>query len=319
MAADLRFTAMGSDAHVIVVGDARLVASARARVDELEARWSRFVPSSEVSRINAASGEPVDVSEDTRTLVARAVDAWRLTGCLADCTLLSEVVAAGYDAPFTALPPHRAQTAGPAPLPRTLLGPGDIEITTTAVRLPAGLAFDPGGIGKGLAADLVADELIATGADGACVNLGGDVRVRGTGPEGAGWTIGVDHPAAAGPLALLGLTDGGVATSTVLRRRWRVGDEERHHLIDPRSGVPSTSDLALVTAVAGRAWEAEALAKAVLLRGGPHAFDILGGTGAEALAVGHDGRITASPGLRAFLGGAAVPADLLERRAAAVS
>ena len=60
-----------------------------------------------------------------------------------------------------------------------------------------------------------------------------------------------------------------MATSTTLRRRWVVGGVERHHLIDPRTGTPSTSDLALVAVVAGSAWMAEVLAKGVLLRGGP--------------------------------------------------
>jgi len=61
----------------------------------------------------------------------------------------------------------------------------------TTVRLPAGTGFDAGGIGKGLAADLVTTEAIAAGADGICVNLGGDLRVAGTGPDGA-WTVGIE-------------------------------------------------------------------------------------------------------------------------------
>ena len=63
--------------------------------------------------------------------------------------------------------------------------------------------------------------------------------------------LSIDHPHVPVPLALVGLADGGVATSTSLCRRWTVGGEVRHHLIDPRTGEPSTSDLALVTVVAG--------------------------------------------------------------------
>ena len=101
-----------------------------------------------------------------------------------------------------------------------------------------------------------------------------------------------------------------LCTPTSLRRRWTVSGAERHHLIDPRTGEPSTSDLVHVTVVAGEAWVAESLAKAVLLRGGPHAFDLLGGTGAHALVVDHAGRITFTPGLADFLGGRALPAHL---------
>ena len=101
----------------------------------------------------------------------------------------------------------------------------------------------------------------------------------------------------------LGLHDGAVATSTTLRRRWEVDGEARHHLIDPGTGRPSDTDLTLATVVAGQAWVAEVLAKAVLLRGLPHPFDLVGGTGAEALAVDTDGRVHVTPGFTAFTGG----------------
>src|SRR5207245_497499 len=96
------------------------------------------------------------------------------------------------------------------------LGPGaeDIEVTDNMVRLPPGVGFDPGGIGKGLAADIVTDELMQAGADGACANLGGDVRVRGAGPTGAAWTVSVEHPWSERSIIHLGLADGAVATST---------------------------------------------------------------------------------------------------------
>ena len=62
---------------------------------------------------------------------------------------------------------------------------------------------------------------MAAGADGACVNLGGDLRVTGRDPADDAWTVAVEHPVAAAPLAHVGLRDGAVATSTTLRRRWR--------------------------------------------------------------------------------------------------
>jgi thiamine biosynthesis lipoprotein len=95
-----------------------------------------------------------------------------------------------------------------------------------------------------------------------------------------------------------------------LRRRWTIDGVERHHLVDPRTGAPSTSDLVHVTVVAARAWVAEVLAKAVLLRGSPHHFDLLGGTGAEALAVDRNGVTTVSQGFGAFTGDLA-PSEVL--------
>src|SRR4029077_5809440 len=132
------------------------------------------------------------------------------------------------------------------------------------------------------------DELRAEGATGVCVNLGGDVRVEGESPSGEAWTVAVEHPGRAGAIARVGIRRGAVATSTTLRRRWRSGDEVRHHLIDPTTGRPSWTRLTFATVVAGHAWTAEVLAKALVLRGAPAQFDDVNESGAAALAVDDD-------------------------------
>jgi thiamine biosynthesis lipoprotein len=139
------------------------------------------------------------------------------------------------------------------------------------------------------------------------VNLGGDVAVRGIGPDGNGWTVAVEYPGRPEPIALIGLANGAVATTTTLRRRWHSSGVARHHLIDPQTGLPSGSDVVLVAVVAGDTWLAEVLAKAVLLAGATHPFDIIGGTGAQGLVVDDRGRIVASPNLAEFLGRAQLP------------
>jgi len=93
---------MGTWAHVVIAGGGdrgQALDRARRRIDDLERRWSRFLPDSEVSRLNAGAGRPVLVSPETARLVARAVDAWRLTAGRFDPTVLPALVAAGYDRP----------------------------------------------------------------------------------------------------------------------------------------------------------------------------------------------------------------------------
>ena len=304
--AELSFRAMGSDAHVIVVGGPVDGATrARARIDELEQRWSRFRADSEISVLNRNAGQFVEVSDDTRLLIERAIEAWRISGGSFDPTVLGALIRAGYDRSFDTL--GDAPAAG---LSSLLLGCTDIELTEHAVRLPAGTGFDPGGIGKGLGADLVAEETMAAGADGVCINLGGDLRVQGRSPEGEGWTIDIEHPLSSAPITRVGVAEGAVATSTTLRRQWKVEGAPRHHLIDPGTGLPSDSDLTLACVITAHAWAAEVLAKAVLLRGSAHPFDLLGGTGAQALVVDRDGRVIATDGFGAYLGGAALPERL---------
>jgi len=300
---EARFRAMGSDAHLIVVADdASLLDAAHERIDQLEQRWSRFIETSEISELNRHPGADVPVSTDTRLLVERAIAAWRLTGGGFDPTVLGDVIRAGYDRSFDQL----GATVKPG---SSALGKGatNIGLGEGTVRLPDGVGFDPGGIGKGLAADLVATEAVAHGAAGICINLGGDLRVLGRAPVDGAWGVAIDHPMVADPVIVVVLADGAVATSTTLRRAWRVDGRVRHHLIDPWTGEPSESDLALVSVVAAETWMAEVLAKAELLRGTERLFDLVGGVGADALAVTNDGRVIATDGMRRFVGPAGIP------------
>jgi thiamine biosynthesis lipoprotein len=300
---ETRFRAMGSDVHIIVVAsDQSLLEGATARIAALEQRWSRFIDTSEVSELNRRAGDDVTVSADTALLVARAIEAWRITGGGFDPTVLGDVIRAGYDRSFEELGPETRS----AP---SILGRGctDIVVRDASVELPLGVGFDPGGIGKGLAADLVVADVMTGGAEGVCVNLGGDLRVRGRSPGGPTWTVAIEHQLAREPIVSVALTDGAVATSTTLRRRWTVDGRDRHHLIDPWTGEPSESDLTLVSVVAREAWLAEVLAKAELLRGSARVFDLVGGTGAEALAVTDAGNLLATDGFRKFVGPAGVP------------
>ncbi len=283
------FRAMGSDASIVVVGGPRdLTARARARVEELEALWSRFLPTSEVSRLNAAAGaSPLLVAPETFELIDRGVEAWRMTQGLFDPSVLGDVLRAGYTASFDQLPLSAGASV-------TRLGRGcagiELDPSLCAVRLPRGVGFDPGGIGKGLAADLVVDELLAAGADGACVNLGGDVRVAGTPPEES-WAIAIDHPSRPEPAAVVHLQHGAVATSSRLNRRWETDRGFAHHLIDPRRGTPADAKLWTATAVAATGWQAEVLAKASFLADLGPGLDLLEHLGAAGLLIDGDGAV----------------------------
>src|SRR6185436_20158668 len=220
MPAERSFRAMGSDAQVVVVGPEHLADRAVARIADLERRWSRFDERSEVSGLNRHAGVPVLVSAETLELVERARDAWRMTHGWFDPTVLGAVVRAGYDRSFDAIDAVTSRAASSA----LVADAAGIEIRAGTVRLPVGTGFDPGGIGKGLAADIVVDELRSDGAAGVCVNLGGDVRIDGASPSGDAWTVAVEHPDRHGTIARVGVRSGAVATSTTLRRRWRSGD-----------------------------------------------------------------------------------------------
>ncbi len=298
---DHRFRAMGTDCHLVVVGGpADAGRNAIDRIEQLERRWSRFLADSEVSELTRRAGTPVRVSPDTALLLQRSTEAWWLTGGSFDPTVLGAMLRAGYDRTFAEVTtsPRRGASVLDLGCTDIVIELGDDGWSAT---LPAGSGFDPGGIGKGLAADLVLTELLDAGVAGACVNLGGDLRVAGVGPGGGTWTVAIDHPSEPTPVALVGLCSGAVATSTTLLRRWEIDGRRANHVIDPATGNPTESDIALVSVIAGEAWLAEVLATACLLRGTARVFDLLD-AGCQAIAVDLDGVRHTTDGFAAFTG-----------------
>jgi thiamine biosynthesis lipoprotein len=282
-----RFRVMGTDAHVIVVGGAReATARAAARLDALEQRWSRFLPDSELSRLNAADGMPCVVSADTLLLVNLLRRAWRDTHGRFDPTMHDALVSLGYERSWP-------DVDAVDELPAATAARGCAEITidhnTRMVWLPAGLHLDAGGLGKGLAADLVAGELVEGGAAGAMVNVGGDLRVIGEPPKGEHWRLRVEHPAdSEQTVAEIPIAGGGIATTSRGRRTWSAGGQTVHHVLDPQTGQAADRPWVTATVVAGTAWWAEALAKVAFLDG------TLSGHRAAALFVDEDGTVRTS-------------------------
>jgi thiamine biosynthesis lipoprotein len=306
---DTTFACMGSTARLLLLGGpSTLQDQARRRLFELETRWSRFIPGSELCRLNAAAGAPVVVSADTFAVIELAVAAWRATGGRFDPTVLDALELAGYDRDFgqIAVSPtdETANAAGQTPNESTP-GCGDIELErlVSAIRLPRGVHLDLGGIGKGHAADVLTAELLGAGADGVCVNLGGDVRVAGVAPEAAGWQVDLDPALTrSGESARsFRLGAGAVATSTRLRRRWTRAGDPQHHIIDPGTSRPAWNGLATVTVLADRASWAEMLAKSAFVAGPVAGAELLRSHHVTGLLVHDNGRVEELAGLEAFL------------------
>jgi thiamine biosynthesis lipoprotein len=258
---------MGTDCHIVVVGpNAEMLSDmAICRVSELESLWSRFDSTSEIASINRNSGSAVRVSASTIELVEVATLAWQLSDGLFDPTMHEQINGLGYNSSFehldTSAAARRVKRAPAAGCGSIVTNRSDMT-----VRMPAGVAFDPGGIGKGFAADLVSKEVMESGASGVLVSLGGDMRVRGHAPSADGWVVRILEPAISPEsLTAVALDDAALATSSTLRRRWKSGDQDRHHILNPKTGLPHDGNIILSTVVAGDAWWAEAGAKAALI------------------------------------------------------
>ena len=277
---------MGGRAQVLVVGERGLAEVAEERIAELEARWSRFLPTSDVSRANARPGHRVPVHADTQRLAEAAVAAHLETDGAFDPLLGRDLESLGYDRPFDDLDQNRAP--GPS-LPRTPEGL-EIDLEAGTLSVPPGRAFDAGGIGKGLAADLTIETLRQAGAEGALVNLGGDLRAWGGPPGTEGWVVSVDHPLpAGGELVRVVLVDGAVASSSRVHRAWGPPASRVHHLVDPATGQPAFNGVIGVTVFAATGSRAEAFTKAAFLAGPDDGLAVLEKHGLDGILVVDDG------------------------------
>ena len=266
---------MASHVHVVLVEPGRdRQDHVGRRLRELERAWSRFIPNSDISRLIASPDSWVKVSPDTLLLLESMKRGWRLTHRRYDPTMLAAIVAAGYSGSVDA--PHRTSaTSAPSGGGRTIEDVALDEATCTA-RVPQGLGVDAGGIGKGLAADIVVEELLDDGVAGALVCIGGDLAAGGVAPSSEGWYVRVEDPfAPSRAVAGFAFSGGGIATSSTVSRAWLKKGRPTHHVLDPATSASSTTDLATVTAVADTGWEAEVHATAALVSGSEAAWEYL--------------------------------------------
>lgn len=289
------FPAMGSTVEVVLLdappgSDAWVL----TRLSALERAWSRFDPRSELVALNRrAGGAPVPASDLLRTAVDASLQLWRATDGWFDPTTLRALEWAGYDRSFTEVRSGSGSAAcvGSPPATPTPLGV-IVDDDRGTITLPAGVTLDLGGVGKGLAADLLATELMERGSSGVLVSVGGDIAVAGTGPNG-GWRIPVVDPTDGHRVRwVVPIESGAIVQSNSVVRRWRAGDEHCHHLIDPSTSRPSRSGIAAAVVVSDRAWWAEGVAKAALLAGAAAGSALIGRLAQAGWLVRDNGTVT---------------------------
>jgi thiamine biosynthesis lipoprotein len=270
------FACFGGTVTVHVSGAGAQDAIARAETDLLGAhqRLSRFLPESELSRLNRDPRTTVPVSGLMLELAGAVRRAGALSGGLVDATLLAEIERAGYresrtdaqawPADAAAAEPASARQRAAAPSPSHAWNQIAVNRKTVSVSRPPGVGIDSGGIAKGLLADIVGAGLRHHSAY--AVDCCGDIRIGGVG--GRPRAVLVEDPAGGEPLHSLPIRDGAVATSGIAKRSWTDADGgPAHHLLDPSTGEPAFTGVVQATARAPSAFLAEIYSKQALLSG----------------------------------------------------
>ena len=257
------------------------------RINAFDAACNRFRTDSEISRLNAQGGGVVAISETLEAAIAAALIAGNATEGLCDPTILPALLALGYDRDYDELA-DAGDVVAQAPVIACGLDSILLDRDQHTVTLAPRCRIDLGASAKALLADIVAAELSPYG--GVVVEIGGDVAVRGIGPQGP-WVIGVsDQLDIKGNEPRISVAQGGVATSSTTTRTWRVSGQVANHIIDPRTGSFARGPYAAATVSADSCVTANAFATAALLWGDDAGYHI-GQAGWSGRLVRHDGTV----------------------------
>jgi len=300
----------GLAASVVVTDPTRLEAAvplARKVLDAVDLACSRFRSDSELVLHRAELEHGTVVTPLLATLMESALAAARWTGGAVDPTLGNDLISLGYDRDFAALRPthgHQGQEKDPAAR-RRVPGWQRITLDERFLTVPADLTVDLGATAKAVAADMAAARIAVELGCGVLVNLGGDMATAGQGPEE--WDIDGVHGAAgywqvlvqdtpADPAQQVSLPAGhGLATSSTAKRRWQQAGVQRHHILDPRFGLPVEAVWRSASVAAPTALQANAFSTAAIVKG--HAApDWLRHERVSARLVDRQGRVITTAG-----------------------
>jgi thiamine biosynthesis lipoprotein len=274
---------VGGNAYALVDEGLRMIA-------DLENLWSRFIPSSDICRINRVDGSPVWVDARTVSLIGHMIAAHDATHGAFNPTLLPQLIQHGDSRSLiddkTSTVPALAHAFDDLS--------GIVIREDNTVTLPDDMTLDAGGIGKGFAADLVAEHLISRGAESVCINLGGDIRVARIANTTHAWPIHIMSPTNPDTaLCTISLAEGAVATSDITARRRNDRGIDCH--IATLHGTPPTYVAASVIASTA-AW-AEAWTKYALMSDN----NLIETLGLSVLRVDTSGVVTQSDTWKEFL------------------
>ena len=287
--------ALGTTVQVAVTDDTDLEAAMSAVLAwlaQLDMAASRFRADSELTRLNAADGAPLHVSPLLAQVISVALDVAAMTDGIVDPTVGSAMATIGYDRDFEEILRGEVRSSVGARVPAPGWRSVELDRDTNVIRLPIGVQLDVGSSAKAFAADEAA-ALAGRGASaGVLVNLGGDIAVAGTPPEG-GWRVRVTDDHAAAPDAAgqtVAVTAGGLATSSTTVRTWSVAGAKMHHIVDPRTGGPAAVVWRTVSATGRTCVAANAASTAAIVLGDA-APEWLRRHGVAARLVAAEGRV----------------------------
>lgn len=263
--------AMDTFMHVTAYGEhaEEAVEAASDEIVRLDQLLSTGEEESEVALLNQ-NGESV-LSEDTAYLLERSMELYESTDGVFDIAVYPLMEAWGFTSGNYSVPEDAVLAEA-----LSLIDVNDISYNKETQEVSfakEGMQIDFGGIAKGYTSSRIMDIYEELGVTSGMVNLGGNVQVLGTKPDGSYWKVGIESPDKEDYLGILSAMDCAVITSGGYERYFEKDGVTYHHIIDPATGYPANQGLISVTIISEDGTLADALSTSLFIMGKDKAIE----------------------------------------------
>lgn len=289
------FFAMDTVMELTVYCEPQLLEQAENRVEALEALFSVTDEDSEIYIANHSG--TASLSEDSAMLLSEGLALCQRTGGALDLSIYPVMQAWGFTADHCRVPEKDELSKLVSRVDYRQI---NFDPKKRSVALGAGMEIDLGSIAIGYAGDRLTELLQNAGVSSALLNLGGNIQVLGSKPDGSPWKIAIQNPAGDGNIGVRSASDCAVITSGGYERFFEEDGQIYWHIIDPSTGYPAHSGLTSVTVVGESGTLCDGLSTALLVMGKEAAAALWRGSDDfEAVFVSEDGSVAITEGLEA--------------------
>ncbi|MGN1377746.1 MAG: FAD:protein FMN transferase [Dorea sp.] len=245
--------------------DSEVLEGCKELCQKYDTMFSNRIEDSEISRINNAKGNPVEVSEETLTLIETGIYYSELSDGAFDITISPVSMLWDFKSESPSVPSQETIEEAVSHVDyHTIV----IEGNTVQLTDPQA-GIDVGALAKGYIADRLKEYLQEEGVEHALINLGGNVLAMGTKTDGSDYNIGIQKPfdETGEPVTAVKIADESVVTSGIYQRYFEQDNILYHHILDPRTGYPCENNLYSVSIITDSSLTADALSTTCFLLG----------------------------------------------------
>lgn len=291
---DLTYTDMLFDTvikiQILDPADESILDGLKKLCEKYDTMFSATNTDSELYKLNHANGQPFTVSSETANLIQEGIHYSELSGGAFDLTIESVSALWNFKADKPTVPSSDAIAQAVSHVDYTKI---DIQDNTVTLEDPEA-GIDLGAIAKGYIADQVKTYLKKQGIKHAIINLGGNVDVIGTKPDGSKYNIGIQKPfdESGEAITSVQLKDQTVVTSGIYERYFKKNGKLYHHILDPRTGYPCENNLYSVSIITDSSTKADALSTTCFLLGYEKGMELIQSMdGVEAIFITDDEKV----------------------------